>query len=72
MAGKHYTARNLGAANRLADELLAYQPSADVYINLTESQWGEYYSITVRENTENQPQTQSQTQQVNNNVPTIA
>lgn len=72
MAGKHYTARNLGAANRLADELLAYQPSADVYINLTESQWGEYYSITVRENTENQPQTQSQTQQVNNNIPTIA
>lgn len=72
MAGIHYTARNLGAANRLAEELLAYKPSADVYINLTESQWGEYYSISVRENTENQPQNQPQTQQVNNNVPTIA
>ena len=72
MAGIHYTARNLGAANRLAEEILAYKPRADVYINLSESQYGEYYAISVRENeTQQNQQTQQQIQQPVN-VPTIA
>ena len=51
MAGKHFTSRTFSGANKLADDILAIKPEADVYINFVEApadaNWNSYYSINV-------------------------